>query len=293
MMLFAVHISDGVLTAPWLAGGFAAAWVLLWGAWWKLRDEEIPRIALLTSAFFVSSLIHIRVGPTSLHLLLSGLVGVVLGRRAPLAIFVGLLLQVLLIQHGGYWTLGVNTCVMSIPALLSWLAFRLIHQLPWAKEPLARSMFVGVGAVILFASGVYSVTLVCNTSITQLNAETLAIANARLLEPWVLAGAALCAAAAIVLERRLENTPEFPAGFLIGEMSVLLTAALNCVVLLLGGETNWPIAPLFLVIAHLPFAVVEGVILGFAVGFLTRVRPEMLGGAAHHNQSAAAISEPE
>jgi cobalt/nickel transport system permease protein len=277
MIVFAVHISDGVLTAPWLAGGFAAAWLLLWVAWWKLRDEEIPRIAIMTSAFFVSSLIHIRVGPTSIHLLLTGLVGVVLGRRAPLAIFVGLLLQVLLIQHGGYWTLGVNTCVMSIPALLSWLAFRVIHQLPWTKEPIARGMFVGVGAVVLFASGVYSVTLICNTSLTELDAAALALANARLFEPWCLAGASLCAAAAVVIERQLENTPEFPAGFLIGEISVLLTAGLNCVVLLLGGETNWPIAPLFLVIAHLPFAVVEGVILGFVVGFLTRVKPEMLG----------------
>src|SRR5204863_4772864 len=78
-------------------------------------------------------------------------------------------------------------------------------------------------------------------------------------------------------ERQLENTPAFPLGFLIGEVSVLLTAALNCVVLLLGGETNWPIAPLFLVIAHLPFAVIEGVILGFVIGFLARVKPEMLG----------------
>ncbi len=58
---------------------------------------------------------------------------------------------------------------------------------------------------------------------------------------------------------------------------MLMTAGLNCVVLLLGGETNWPTPPLFLVIAHLPIAVVEGVILGFAVGFLARVKPEMLG----------------
>ena len=34
---------------------------------------------------------------------------------------------------------------------------------------------------------------------------------------------------------------------------------------------------LLLVIAHLPFAVVEGVILGFVVGFLAKVKPEMLG----------------
>jgi hypothetical protein len=51
---------------------------------------------------------------------------------------------------------------------------------------------------------------------------------------------------------------------------------LNCAVLLLGGERNWPTPPLLLVVVHLPFAVVEGVILGFVVGFLAKVKPEML-----------------
>ena len=58
-MLFAVHISDGVLSTPWLAGGFALTALLLWLAAWRIREEEIPRVALLTAAFFVSSLIQI------------------------------------------------------------------------------------------------------------------------------------------------------------------------------------------------------------------------------------------
>jgi hypothetical protein len=79
------------------------------------------------------------------------------------------------------------------------------------------------------------------------------------------------------VEGRLENTPEFPLGFLIGELAVLLTVGLNCVTLIAGGETEWPVLPLLLVIAHLPFAVVEGLILGVVVGFVARVKPEMLG----------------
>jgi cobalt/nickel transport system permease protein len=81
----------------------------------------------------------------------------------------------------------------------------------------------------------------------------------------------------IVVERRLEHTPEFPLGFLIGEVSVLMTAGLNCLVLIAGGEEHWQTLPQWLVVAHLPFAVIEGVILGFIVGFLARVKPEMLG----------------
>src|SRR3954447_5666156 len=91
-MLWAVHIADGVLTTPWLVGGFAltavlmAAAVLTHGVLERLRgtrfrEEDVARVALLTAAFFVASLVHVRVGPTSVHLLLNGLVGVVLGRR--------------------------------------------------------------------------------------------------------------------------------------------------------------------------------------------------------------------
>jgi cobalt/nickel transport system permease protein len=286
-MLWAVHISDGVLTAPWLAGGFALAALLLWLAAWRIRDEEIPRIALLTAAFFVSSLIHIPVPPTSIHLLLAGLVGVLLGPRAPLAIFVGLFLQRWLLHHGGFYVLGVNTCIMSVPALLSWALFQSLHRVRCLRTPLGQSAVVGFGAIVWFLSAVYSVTLICNTSLTSFEYGALDLANARLLDPWILGGALLFAMAAIALERRLENTPEFPLGFLIGLLSVLMTAALTCLVLLAGGETHWPTPPLVLVIAHLPFAVVEGVILGFAVGFLARVKPEMLGLKVRRSPSAS------
>jgi hypothetical protein len=43
--LFAVHISDGVLHTSWLAGGFVVAGLFAAIASWRIRDEEIPRIA--------------------------------------------------------------------------------------------------------------------------------------------------------------------------------------------------------------------------------------------------------
>jgi ABC-type Co2+ transport system permease subunit len=78
-------------------------------------------------------------------------------------------------------------------------------------------------------------------------------------------------------ERRLELAPEFPLGLLIGEVTVLATLVINCGVLLLGGEKVWQVSALVWVIAHLPIAVIEGIILGFTVGFLAKVKPEMLG----------------
>src|SRR5438445_13791458 len=115
--LLAVHISDNLLNPAWWLGGFALmAGLMALGAW-RVRDEEIPRIALLTSAFFIASLIHVRVGPTSAHLLLNGLVGVVLGWRAAVAIPVAVFLQAILCGHGGFTTIGVNSCTMIVQAI--------------------------------------------------------------------------------------------------------------------------------------------------------------------------------
>lgn len=276
-MLFAVHISDNVLAPPWLLAGFALTAILLWLGSRKLSDDEIPRIAILTAAFFVSSSIHIRVGPTSIHLLLTGLVGVVIGMRAPLAIFTGLLLQAFLIGHGGYYVLGVNACIMTCPALLALALFRFLHQISWLKTSIGRTLIVGIGGYVWFMSAAYGVTLLLNSSFTSLESIAIELANAQLIDPWIVGSGIVFASLAAVLERQLESSPEFPIGFLVGELSVLATVALNCAVLAIAGENLPSLMIMGLVIAHLPFAVVEGVILGFVVGFLARVKPEMLG----------------
>jgi cobalt/nickel transport system permease protein len=147
--IWAVHISDGVLAWPWWSSGFALAALLALIGAWRVRDEEIPQIALLTAAFFVASLIHVRVPPTSVHLLLNGLVGVVLGRRAALAIPVGLFLQAALLGHGGYSTLGVNSCIMVLPALLAWQMFAVLQSIPFLRQKwFTIGLLVGMSAVL-------------------------------------------------------------------------------------------------------------------------------------------------
>ena len=205
MPLFAVHISDGVLAPATLGLGFLAAALLLVPALVRVREEEISRIALLTAAFFVSSSIHVKVGATSIHLLLNALVGVVLGRRAPLAIAIGLVLQAVLLAHGGVTTLGVNATVIAVPALLARAMFRALA----GPEPSPRRA------------------------------------------AW--------------------------AGGVTGWLTVVLTAALNAAVLILGGVEDWTIiaAPQFAI--YVVLGVVEGLVLGVTAGFLVRVKPELLG----------------
>lgn len=119
--LFAVHLSDGVMSWPWVAAGWAGLAVLLFVAARGLREDQIPRVGVLSAAFFVGSSVHVPLAvlPTSVHLILNGLVGVVLGRRAPLAVAVGLLLQYALLAHGGHTTLGLNGCIVAVPAVLA------------------------------------------------------------------------------------------------------------------------------------------------------------------------------
>jgi cobalt/nickel transport system permease protein len=309
MSLLAVHISDGILAAPWWLAGLVVTGILALAGAWRVRDEEIPRIALLTAAFFVASLIHVRIGPTSVHLLLNGLAGVLLGWRAALAIPAAVLLQAVLFGHGGFTTVGINSCIMTIPALASWGLFALLQKVPWRRRPWFRSTLVAGSSAVWLLSMVYSVTLlwtnrmppqswqpIDTTSTLGLLASPdgpLVAASAlaphspvRMLlgpaytaafHPVTLLAALLVSLGVVRAERKLENAPEFPLGLVVGEFAVLATVALNCVVLLEGGEQNWTLPALILVVVHLPIAVVEGIVLGFTVGLLARVRPDILG----------------
>lgn len=147
MSLLAVHLSDGALSSAWLAAGFAGAAVMLAVAMWKVREDEVPRIGVLTAAFFVASSVHIKLAvlPTSVHLILNGLIGVVLGRRAPLAVVVGLALQYLLLQHGGLTTIGVNACIVGGPALAAGALYPVFRRL--RVPAFARGVLLGGGAV--------------------------------------------------------------------------------------------------------------------------------------------------
>lgn len=142
--LLAVHISDGVLAGPWWVGGFVGTAVLLTVAAWRVTEDEVPRIGVLTAAFFVASSIHFKLPGTSVHLILNGLVGVMLGRRAPLAITVGLLLQALLLGHGGFTTLGLNACIVGIPAVIAGGVYPLLRRA--GVGPFTAGCVLGAGA---------------------------------------------------------------------------------------------------------------------------------------------------
>ena len=143
-----MHISEGVLSGPVLLSGAALAAAGTAVGLKTLDYDRIAKAGMLSGAFFVASLIHVPLGPVSVHLILNGLVGLLLGWAAFPAILVALTLQAVFFQFGGITTLGVNTTLMALPAVLCYLAFsRLLFRRP------------SVAAAAAFACGFLSVAL--------------------------------------------------------------------------------------------------------------------------------------
>ncbi len=197
-----MHISEGVLSPPVLIAGGVLAVAGVTAGLKQTETDQIPKVAVLSSAFFVASLIHVPVGPTSMHLVLNGITGLLLGWAAFPAIFVGLALQAILFQFGGLTTLGVNTFNMAFPAVLCFYLF----------SPLLRR------------------------------------------------------------ENRSWNVT---AGVASGVLAILMSALLIGLSLVFTGQSFLRVAQIA-VVAHTPIMVVEGILTGFCVLFLKKVKPELL-----------------
>ena len=146
-----MHISEGVLSAPVLLAGAGASLAGISIGLKRMDPSDVPRVAVLSAAFFVASIIHVPIGPANVHLILNGLTGLVLGWVAFPAIFVGLTLQAMLFQYGGITTLGVNTWNMAFPAVVSYMIFA-----RWVRNGSARVSFLAAflcGSLAIALSG--------------------------------------------------------------------------------------------------------------------------------------------
>lgn len=198
-----MHIAEGVLSAPVLGTGAAIAAAGCSIGIKKLNYEKMPQVAMLSSTFFVASLIHIPVGPTSAHLILNGLAGVILGWAVFPALLLALFLQAILFQFGGLSTLGVNTVTMALPALIIYF--------------LLRKLIVNKNKMLAFVGG-------------------------------------------------------FVAGFL----SILISGILVAIALFFTGEEFMVVAKM-IILVHIPIMIIEGILTGFVILFLRKVKPILLG----------------
>jgi cobalt/nickel transport system permease protein len=161
----------------------------------QLDYERIPQAAVLAATFFVASLVSVPVGPSSVHLLLNGLMGLLLGWAAVPALLVALLLQAVFFGYGGVAVLGVNTMNLAVPALLCAALLR-----PLLSSSTERLFWVGAAAGTL---GVLATGLLVATAIGLSGSEFLPAAKVLLLTylPLALVEAAITGAAVAFMHR--------------------------------------------------------------------------------------------
>lgn len=154
-----MHVAEGVLSPSILGIGWLLTVVSIGIALRGISYKRIPEVAVLSSVFFIASLIHIPIGPTAAHLILNGLVGLLLGWAAFVAIFLGLSLQALFFQFGGFTTLGINTFNMAFPGLICWYLFQAFIRTKKPKLTFIAGFFSGfisiLGAGLLTALSLY------------------------------------------------------------------------------------------------------------------------------------------
>lgn len=198
-----MHISEGILSGSMLITGWAGTCAGLAAGLKKTDMNKITRTALLSSGFFLASLVNIKLGPSSTHLSFLAPMGLILGWGVFPAVFVALLLQALLFHFGGLLVLGANNFIMSISSLSVYILFgKVIRE--------SRNKILVM--ILAFVSGALAVII---------------------------------------------------AAFLVGAFLTL-------------SDANFFTAAKLIVIAHVPLALIEGLVTSFMIAWLKRSAPEFL-----------------
>ena len=343
-----VHISEGILSPPVLVAGWAITIALLAVAlWWSKKkgnvEEEIPKLSVMTAAFFVASLIHFPVPPSSVHFLLNGLLGITLRILAFPAIFIGVVLQAVLLQHGGITTIGINTVNIGIPALIAGFIFMGGSKLGILSEGIEltkrikaiRIVIFGVligGLSVLMAifliAGIHIITNKEFSELAIVAAIVLAVISliATLLRiPNAARNRIFCAIVAglvvvsiifcifsfvaliedvnffgVAITLSIANIPAtlivaavigFDIAYLgraysaarigifgtfVSGLAIVLTVIFTAIALVASGEAFFDVA-ILLALAHIPVVLIEAIVTGSIVTFLSKVKPELIG----------------
>jgi cobalt/nickel transport system permease protein len=172
-----MHVTDGILPIAVCAGGYAISGLASWYSLKKINEKKepkkgIPKASLGTAAFLAASLIYIPVPPTSVHLLLIGLMGILLEYYAFPAILISLLFQAIMFQHGGLTTLGVNAVIMGLPAMLCHYIYK--HTKRFTKNSNFMNGIIGfsIGAIGVIISVLLFYIVITNFIPAHLDVET-------------------------------------------------------------------------------------------------------------------------
>ncbi len=153
-----MHIADGIVSGPVMAAGFGIAAIIAAATSRNVELDEIPKISVVTAVFFVANFIHIPLVVASIHLIMNGLAGVILGKRAFMAITLGVVLQSFF-GFGGVTVIGINSVMLGGGALLAWGVWQLRNYVSIPnKEVIFGALAGGMG--IFFSGAILALALV-------------------------------------------------------------------------------------------------------------------------------------
>jgi cobalt/nickel transport system permease protein len=145
-----MHLADAALSTPVMAGTNGLAALAVGLGLRGIDARRVPRVGVLAAVFFLASFIRVPIGPSSVHLLLNGLLGLLLGAAALPALCVALFLQSVLLGYGGFSALGANVLIMGLPAFaVGVLLAPRCRTAPGARAAAAWGAAAGAGAVAL------------------------------------------------------------------------------------------------------------------------------------------------
>lgn len=192
-----MHIADGIVSGPVIAAGFGVTAVLAAATMRNVDLEEIPKISVVTAVFFVANFIHIPLVVASIHLILNGLAGVILGKRAFMAIMLGVLLQAFF-GFGGVSVIGVNSVMLGGGALFAYGVWQCQN---FVSIPNKEVIFGALaGAMGIFFSG-------CILALALVTTGDAFITTAKLVLGWhvvlmIIEGAVTGACVAFLLKAK-------------------------------------------------------------------------------------------
>lgn len=150
-----MHIPDGLMD-PLVAGigwveFLAIIAVAVFLGQTKVKERNLPRIAMLAAGIFVAQMLNFPVGGgTTGHLIGAALFAIIAGPvLAIIGMTVVLLIQALMFGDGGVTALGLNALNMAIIApLVGWGAYNLMNPVFGSMPSLGKPISVGVAAWI-------------------------------------------------------------------------------------------------------------------------------------------------
>lgn len=169
-----MHISDGILSSEVIITSSMVSLGFLLYSLKNLKNSNIAIVSAMGAIFFIASFIHIPLGPTQVHLVLLGVIGIILGPSVFIAILIALLLQATLLGYGGLTSLGANLLIMALPAFIIYIVLK-NNLLNFLND---KMKYFSVGFLAVFLSTIFLALILAFSKDEYLYASyTIILAN--------------------------------------------------------------------------------------------------------------------